>query len=148
MYYTYSMAHVGLDYLPQGPRLMATILCMWDTLHILMVHICSIPSFPHSILLHPLSCSLTSLKGGLSSKPTSAQVLTSLLQSRTLDFTAESLSPGNLLPHFSLLQSWAAPASAHLSASPSWKKRVLWTHTAKPSCPAPPHQAWLTQSPL
>ena len=44
-------------------------------------------------------------------------------------------SPLELLPRFSLLQSWEAPDSAHLIASPSWKNRVLQTHAAKPSCP-------------
>lgn len=43
VFYTYSMAHFGLTTHLKPTKLVAPVLYMRDTLHSLLVHICSIP---------------------------------------------------------------------------------------------------------
>ncbi|CAI9159091.1 unnamed protein product [Rangifer tarandus platyrhynchus] len=124
---------------------------MRGTLHSLMVHICSIPLiFPLSPA-SPTQLQLPDVPEGwpLSSKPTPlAQVLLRSFQSRTLDFRADTLSPGNL-PHISLSSNSGQPppllTSLHL---PTGRRGSYRPTQRSPAAPRTPHQAWLTQSPL
>lgn len=151
VYYTYSRAHFGLT----------TYLKAHGANGYCVIHV-GYFTYPHgSHLLHPLhfptqSCFTHSAAASwlpwrvasLFKAYPSAQVLLCSLQSRTLDFTADSLSPGNL-PHISLFSNPGQPppllTSLHLPAGRRGSHRPT---QLSPAAPPPPHQAWLTQSPL
>lgn len=116
----------------------------------LTVQICSTPH-PLPVLLSLLSLvSMTSLLSDfcLQSLPY-CPGLTLLLPGKEGPWISQlTLSALELLPHFSLLQPWATPASAHLTAIPQLEEQGQ-IHASKRGCPTSTDQAALTtESPL